>query len=102
MIDNNRVLERIVEEIQGVIARMDENDLERAMALITKGSRIYAAGEGRSGFQARSFAMRMMHIGYTSYMMEMCIRDSIYDGSEEPCSLDEVPARLCIFASTEI
>ena len=26
----------------------------------------------------------------------------IYDGSEEPCSLDEVPARLCIFASTEI
>ena len=70
MIDNNRVLERIVEEIQGVIARMDENDLERAMALITKGSRIYAAGEGRSGFQSRSFAMRMMHIGYTSYMME--------------------------------
>ena len=70
MIDNNRVLERIVEEIQGVIARMDENDLERAMALITKGSRIYAAGEGRSGFQARSFAMRMMHIGYTSYMRE--------------------------------
>ena len=69
MIDNNRVLERIVEEIQGVIARMDENDLERAMALITKGSRIYAAGEGRSGFQARSFAMRMMHIGYMSYMM---------------------------------
>ena len=31
------------------------------MPLITKNSRVYAAGEGRSGFQARSFAMRMMH-----------------------------------------
>lgn len=80
MIDNNRVLERIVEEIQGVIARMDENDLERAMALITKGSRIYAAGEGRSGFQARSFAMRMMHIGYTSYMMGETICPSMREG----------------------
>ena len=79
-IDNNRVLERIVEEIQGVIARMDENDLERAMALITKGSRIYAAGEGRSGFQARSFAMRMMHIGYTSYMMGETICPSMREG----------------------
>jgi len=80
MIDNNRVLERIVEEIQGVIARMDENDLERAMALITRGSRIYAAGEGRSGFQARSFAMRMMHIGYTSYMMGETICPSMREG----------------------
>ena len=80
MLDNNRVLERSVEEIQGVIARMDENDLERAMALITKGSRIYAAGEGRSGFQARSFAMRMMHIGYTSYMMGETICPSMREG----------------------
>ena len=51
MIDNNRVLERIVEEIQGVIARMDENDLERAMALITKGSHIYVQGRDAPVFR---------------------------------------------------
>lgn len=77
---NKRILDQIVEEVQGVIAKMDEHDLEKAMPLITKESRVYAAGEGRSGFQARSFAMRMMHIGYTSYMMGETICPSMHEG----------------------
>ena len=59
MSTNERILDQIVEEVQGVIAKMDEHDLEQSMPLITKNSRVYAAGEGRSGFQARSFAMRV-------------------------------------------
>ena len=80
MSTNERILDQIVEEVQGVIAKMDEHDLEQAMPLITKNSRVYAAGEGRSGFQARSFAMRMMHIGYTSYMMGETICPSMHEG----------------------
>lgn len=79
-IKDARILDQIVEEIQGVISKMDENDLDNAMSLITKQSRVYAAGEGRSGFQARSFAMRMMHIGYTSYMMGETICPSMHEG----------------------
>ena len=56
----SRILDQIVAEITGVIAKMDEGDIERAMPLIGKTGRVYATGEGRSGFQARSFAMRMM------------------------------------------
>lgn len=80
MSTNERILDQIVEEVQGVIAKMDEHDLEQAMPLITKNSRVYAAGEGRSGFQARSFAMRMMHIGYMSYMMGETICPSMHEG----------------------
>jgi 6-phospho-3-hexuloisomerase len=81
MTDNtDRILDQIVVEIQGVIAKMDESDLEAAAALITKEHRIYAAGEGRSGFQARGFAMRLMHIGYTSYMMGETITPSMHAG----------------------
>lgn len=79
-IKDARILDQIVKEIQGVISKMDENDLDNAMSLITKQSRVYAAGEGRSGFQARSFAMRMMHIGYTSYMMGETICPSMHEG----------------------
>ena len=75
-----RILDQIVAEITGVVAKMDEGDIERAMPLIGKTSRVYAAGEGRSGFQARSFAMRMMHIGYTSYMMGETICPSMHEG----------------------
>lgn len=76
----SRILDQIVAEITGVIAKMDEDDIERAMPLIGKTGRVYATGEGRSGFQARSFAMRMMHIGYTSYMMGETICPSMHEG----------------------
>lgn len=75
-----RILDQIQAEIAGVIAKMDEDDLIAARDVITRGSRVYAAGEGRSGFQARSFAMRMMHIGYTSYMMGETICPSMHEG----------------------
>ena len=39
MSTNERILDQIVEEVQGVIAKMDEHDLEQAMPLITKNSR---------------------------------------------------------------
>ena len=80
MSTNERILDQIVAEITGVIAKMDEGDIERAMPLIGKTGRVYATGEGRSGFQARSFAMRMMHIGYTSYMMGETICPSMHEG----------------------
>lgn len=76
----SRILDQIVAEITGVIAKMDKGDIERAMPLIGKTGRVYATGEGRSGFQARSFAMRMMHIGYTSYMMGETICPSMHEG----------------------
>ena len=41
MSTNERILDQIVEEVQGVIAKMDEHDLEQAMPLITKNSRVY-------------------------------------------------------------
>lgn len=75
-----RILDQIVDEIQGVIAKMDEADLEAAVNVIARDCRVYAAGEGRSGFQARSFAMRLMHIGYTSYMMGETICPSMHKG----------------------
>ncbi|MBT1178067.1 6-phospho-3-hexuloisomerase [Bifidobacterium callimiconis] len=75
-----RILDQIVEEIQGVIAKMDEADLIAARDVIGRNDRVYATGEGRSGFQARSFAMRMMHIGYTSYMMGETICPSMHEG----------------------
>ena len=76
----NRILDQIAEEINGVIAKMDERDLVNAMGVIGRNDRVYATGEGRSGFQARAFAMRMMHIGYTSYMMGETICPSMHEG----------------------
>lgn len=64
-----RVIDQIMEEITEVMKNFDEEQLEAAMALFDKDTSIFVDGEGRSGFQARGFAMRLMHIGYRPYVM---------------------------------
>ena len=60
-----RLIEEIMKEINGVMDRFDEINLDQAMTLIKKETPVFVDGEGRSGFVARCFAMRLMHIGYT-------------------------------------
>ena len=38
------------------------------------------AGEGRSGFSAKGFAMRLMHLGYTVYVVGETITPAIKEG----------------------
>lgn len=46
----------------------------------SKKQRIFITGAGRSGFQAKGFAMRLMHIGYQDYVMGETITPSIQKG----------------------
>ena len=78
-----RLIEEIMKEINGVMDRFDEINLDQAMTLITKEKPVFVDGEGRSGFVARCFAMRLMHIGYKPYVMGETItpalqKDQIY------------------------
>ncbi|AEV95963.1 6-phospho-3-hexuloisomerase [Pediococcus claussenii] len=77
---NEKVLPDIMNEINTVMGLVDETQLENAMPLITKDKRIFVIGAGRSGFQAKGFAMRLMHIGYTDYVMGETITPSIAKG----------------------
>lgn len=76
-----RTIDQITEEIQGVTARIDEEELVRAMAFFKKENPVFTDGEGRSGFQARSFAMRLMHIGYCPYVMGETITPALKPGN---------------------
>ncbi|ERL65047.1 6-phospho-3-hexuloisomerase [Schleiferilactobacillus shenzhenensis] len=74
------VLPDIMHEINTVMALVDEKQLDQAMPFLTKDKRIFVIGAGRSGFQAKGFAMRLMHIGYTDYVMGETITPSIQKG----------------------
>lgn len=64
-----RLINEIMNEIKSVLDKFDERQLECAMEILDKDNIIFVDGEGRSGFQARGFAMRLMHIGYRPYVM---------------------------------
>ena len=48
--------------------------------MIRKDRRIFVAGEGRSGFSAKGFAMRLMHLGYTVYVVGETITPALREG----------------------
>ncbi len=70
----------IMEEINQVMQQVEESQLEAAMKYFQKDKRIFVIGAGRSGFQGKGFAMRLMHIGYTDYVMGETITPSIQKG----------------------
>ena len=61
------VLRTIMDEIECVVSKVEKEEIDRVVNLIRKDRRIFVAGEGRSGFSAKGFAMRLMHLGYTVY-----------------------------------
>ncbi len=64
-----------------MIIRVAENlDQERAGILISEllsDRRIYVAGAGRSGLVAKAFAMRLMHLGFSCYVIGETITPAI-------------------------
>ena len=63
------MIQEVMNEISQVMAKVDEQQLQKILPLFTKQRRIFVRGAGRSGFQAKSFAMRLMHLGYEVYVL---------------------------------
>ncbi len=74
------VLKDILCEIETVLSSVNETQLQVVMEHIHKDRRIFVDGEGRSGFSAKGFAMRLMHLGYTVYFVGETITPALRDG----------------------
>ena len=73
-------LTAILEELTYDAKFIKEKELERVSHLIQSSKRVFVAGAGRSGFAARGFANRLMHLGYTSYFVGEPTTPSIKEG----------------------
>ena len=69
-----------MDEIEHVVANVKKDEIDQVIGLIQKDRRIFVAGEGRSGFSAKGFAMRLMHLGYTVYVVGETITPAIKEG----------------------
>ena len=71
---NNREYAAIVvKELEAALTAIDPAATEKFADLLLEADEIFCAGAGRSGFQIRGFAMRLMHMGRVSYMVgETC------------------------------
>ncbi|CQR55969.1 6-phospho-3-hexuloisomerase, partial [Paenibacillus riograndensis] len=70
----------ILAEAHAVLEQVDEGAVNKTAALLAGAPRIFVVGEGRSGLMAKSFAMRLMHLGATSFVIGETITPSIAGG----------------------
>lgn len=74
------MMQQILQEISQVLNKIKEAELVEIVEQINAANRVFVIGEGRSGFMAKSFAMRLMHLGINSYVIGETITPSIAEG----------------------
>lgn len=70
----------ILEELAEDAKLVDGGEVDAVKDLIVQAKRVFVAGAGRSGFAARGFANRLMHLGYSSYFVGEPTTPSIQRG----------------------
>ncbi len=68
---------RIVEELGLSLAAISPQEGERLVEAILKAGRVFVAGAGRSGFMVKAFAMRLMHLGFASFVVGETVTPNI-------------------------
>lgn len=59
----------VLTEISQVLAKVDRSAIDDLTARLVGADRIFVAGEGRSALMGKAFAMRLMHLGLTVYVV---------------------------------
>lgn len=73
-------LKEILKELTENAQQIRQEELEKFADEIRKAKRIFVAGAGRSGFVARAFSNRLMHLGLTVYFVGEPTTPSIQEG----------------------
>jgi 6-phospho-3-hexuloisomerase len=72
MLQSRRVqdmMRLMTRQIGAVADDLSDDETEAFLQEILRAERIYVMGAGRSGLVAKAFAMRLMHLGFTAYVV---------------------------------
>jgi 6-phospho-3-hexuloisomerase len=64
----SQYLAKILKELIRTTDQIPDEEAEKLVNGILEAKKVFVAGAGRSGFMAKSFAMRMMHMGIDAYV----------------------------------
>lgn len=74
------ILQKILSELNKSASCIPEEQINNLSEVIQRANRIFVGGAGRSGFAARAFANRLMHLGLTVYFLGDTTTPAIRDG----------------------
>ena len=71
--DHESVLAQVLLEDLRILQKIDECTIPQLVQMTREAPQIFVGGKGRSGLVARCFAMRLMHMGLASYVLDETI-----------------------------
>lgn len=77
MMEIKTILSDVMRELGEVFERLNERQLRELENRIKKADKIFVAGAGRSLLMIRGFAMRLMHMGFTVYVVGETVTPAI-------------------------
>lgn len=72
-------IEEILSNIESATEFIDEETVNEFMKVLTESKNVFVMGAGRSGLVAKAFAMRLVHLGISAYVVGETISPAIYD-----------------------
>ncbi len=76
----HEISKTVVQELERTLTTIPEQKTDAFVDLLVDHQTVFIAGAGRSGFMARGFVMRLMHMGYQSYLVGDTTTTSIKSG----------------------
>lgn len=73
-------LAKILKELIRTTDHISDEEAEKLVNGILEAKKVFVAGAGRSGFMAKSFAMRMMHMGIDAYVPGETVTPNFEEG----------------------
>jgi len=70
-------MEKLTQKIAEQLQTIDKTSIEKFLEYIASAKRIFIGGAGRSGLVAKAFGMRLMHLGFTVYIIGEVITPAI-------------------------
>ncbi|QNS07815.1 6-phospho-3-hexuloisomerase [Streptomyces xanthii] len=77
---SDALLDTVLDEMRGVLAAVDAGQLDALASTLLAARRVFVAGEGRSGFMAKAFAMRLMHLGLPVHVIGETTTPAVAEG----------------------
>lgn len=72
-------IKAILDNIVSAEEYLDEESIDKFEDIIIESKNVFVTGAGRSGLAAKAFAMRLMHLGVSAYVVGETISPAIYE-----------------------
>lgn len=70
----------IQRKIKDILDNVSQDDIEKVKKLFFKSNRIFVYGAGRSGLVAKAFAIRLVHLGFQTFVIGETITAPVQKG----------------------